>query len=107
MRRLSELVGFVAGCIVLVAAFGIGWANWGRLANQEVVMQTLMGTLVAVALLLAVIGILSKGKDKWRALTLDGVLLLGFSVLLFDVGLLFAPLGLFLFIYSLLKLQRA
>jgi hypothetical protein len=56
------------------------------------------------SLFLAVMGILSKGKDRWGALALDGVLLLGFGVLIFDVVM--APLGLSLLIFSLLQLKR-
>ena len=90
---------------MLVAAFGIGWANWGKLANQEVVMQILMGVLLIVVLFLTLMAIPSRGKDRWRALTLDCVLLLGFSALLFfSVGWMAAPFALFLFVLSLLKL---
>ncbi|MHC4277843.1 MAG: hypothetical protein ACYSTI_11065 [Planctomycetota bacterium] len=96
MRRLSVLVGFVTGCIIIVAIFTIGF--------NEVVMVTMVGALLAMVLFLAVMGILSKGKDKWRVLALDGVLLLGFGVLIFDVVM--APLGLFLLIFSLLQLKR-
>lgn len=98
MKRLSVLVGFVTGCIIIVAVFSIGF--------NEVVLLTLVGALLVVILFLAVMGILSKGKDRWRTLALDGVLLLGFGVVLFD-PLVTAPLGLFLLIFSVLKLRRA
>ncbi|MBI4303773.1 MAG: hypothetical protein HY665_05500 [Chloroflexi bacterium] len=107
--RVVVLAGFILGCAAIVAAFGIGWANWGKLANQEIVMQILMGALVIVVLFLEVMAIPSKGKDRWRALTLDGVLLLGFSALVFfsfSVGWMAAPFALFLFVFSLLKLLR-
>ncbi len=64
VKRLGLLVSFAIGCAILVAAFGIGWANWGKLANQEVVMQTLMGALAVVVVLLAAMGVLSKGKER-------------------------------------------
>jgi hypothetical protein len=96
VKRLSVLIGFVAGCIIIVAIFSIGL--------NEVVMVTMMGALLAMVLFLAVMGILSKDKDKWIALALDGVLLLGFGVLIFDVVM--APLGLLLLIFSLLQLKR-
>lgn len=105
--RVVVLAGFILGCAAIVAAFVIGWANWGKLANQEIVMQILMGALVIVVLFLGVMAIPSKGKDRWRALTLDGVLLLGFSALVFfSVGWMAAPFALFLFVFSLLKLLR-
>lgn len=92
---------------MLVAAFGIGWANWGKLANQEVVMQVLMGALLIMGLFLALMAILSKGKNRWKALTMDGVLLLGLSALVFfSVGWMVAPFALFLFGFSLVKLLR-
>ena len=98
MKRLSVLVGFVTGCIIIVAVFTIGF--------NEVVLLTLVGALLAMVLFLAVMGIMSKGKDRWRALALDGVLLLGFGILIFDPVVL-TPLGLFLLASSLLKLRRA
>jgi uncharacterized membrane protein len=66
-----------------------------------------MGALVVAVLFLAVMAFLSKGKDKWIAFILVSALLLGFSVLsLFSIGLMVAPLALFLLVFSLLKLRR-
>jgi hypothetical protein len=61
--RVVVLAGFILGCAAIVAAFVIGWANWGKLANQEIVMQILMGALVIVVLFLGVMAIPSKGKE--------------------------------------------
>jgi chromate transport protein ChrA len=106
LRKSSELTGFVIGCLLLVAAFGIGWAKWGNLQNQETIMQVLMATILAVvAFLLVMIGI-SKGKDRWRAMLLDGILILGFSILLFDIGLLLLPLSLIFMVVSISKLRQ-
>jgi len=67
MKRLAMVASFVVGCAVLLAAFGIGWANWGDLANRIGVVQTLMGALGVVVALLVAMGVLSKGKERWRA----------------------------------------
>lgn len=83
-RKYGELIGFVLGCAVLVAACGIVWANWEMLDNQEVVMQVLTSALVIVVLFLELMSILSKGKDRCGALTVDGVLLLGLPALHVD-----------------------
>ncbi len=96
---------FAVGCAVLLAAFGIGWANWGELANRVGVIQILMGVLGVVVILLAVMSILSRGKERWTALALVAVLLLGFSALtIASTGIIGAPLGLLLLGFSIWKL---
>lgn len=101
------MASFVAGCAVLLAAFGIGWADWGKLTNQVIVMQALMGVFGVIVVILAAMGILSKGKERWTALTLGAILLLGFSALLFfSLGWLIAPAALLLLGFSLWRLHR-
>ena len=105
MQRFGLVASFILGCATLVAAFGIGWANWGRLANQEVVTQALMGVLVATVLFLAVMGALSEGKERWKAFVLGAILLLGFSALIFfSLGWLISPVALILLGFSLWRL---
>jgi len=59
------------------------------------------------ALLLVAIGILSKGRERWTALLLGVILLLGFSVLVFySVGWLIAPVALVLLGISSWKFRR-
>lgn len=107
VKGLSLLVSFAMGCAILVAAFGIGWANWWELGNRTIVVQTLMAALVVVVLLLVAMAFLSKGKERWKALTLDAILLLGFSALVFfSVGWLMAPAALLLLGLSLWRLLR-
>ena len=68
-------------------------------------MQTLMGALAVVVVLLVAMGILSKGKERWTALTLGAILLLGFSALLFfSLGWLIAPVALLLLGFFLWKM---
>ncbi len=107
MKKLGLLISFIIGCAVLFAAFGIGWADWGKLPNQVIIMQTLMGGLAVVVVLLAVMGVLSKGKERWKVFALDAILLLGFSALVFfSVGWLAAPVAVILLVFSLGKLRH-
>ena len=105
MKRLRSAAIFTVGCAILLAAFGIGWADWGELANRIGIMQILMGALGAVVVILVVLGILSRGKERWAALALVAVLLLGFSALtIASTGIIGAPLGLLLLGFSIWKL---
>ena len=93
------------GCAILLTAFGIGWADWGGLANRIGIMQILMGALGVMVVLLVILGILSRGRERWTSLTLGAILLLGFSALtIFSVGMFVAPVGLFLLGFSIWKL---
>lgn len=104
---LRPVVIFAVGCAILFAAFGIGWANWWQLSNRIGVVRALMGALGVMAVLLLVMGILSRDKKRWTALALDAILVLGFSALtLFSVGLLTAPVALALLAFSLWRLVR-
>ncbi len=107
MKGRGLLLIFTVGCILLFAAFGIGYANWGDLANRIGIVQILMGTLGVIVLVLVAMSILDGGKARWTALTLCAILLLGFSVLLiFSVGWLIAPVALLLLGFSLWRLRR-
>lgn len=46
-ERLAIVASFIVGCAILFAAFGIGWADWGKFTNQVIVMQALMGEAAA------------------------------------------------------------
>lgn len=107
MKKLTS-IGFLAGCVLLGIAFGIGWGNWGKLENQETVMQILMASVLVVVVFLAVMAGTSKGRDRWLAMLLDSLLLLGFSALVFfSVGWMATPLALFMLVFSLLKLLHS
>jgi len=104
-RRLALI--FTVGCIILLAAFGIGWANWGEFANQIGIMQILMGALGFAVILLVAMGILSRDKERWTALVLVAILALGFSGLTFaSIGIIVAPIALLLLGFSLWRLLR-
>jgi len=105
MRMLQSAVIFTVGCAILLAAFGIGWADWGRLANRIGIMQILMGVLGVMVVLLVVLGILSRGKERWIALLFVAILLLGFSALTFaSTGIIVVPIGLLILGFSIWKL---
>jgi len=100
------LLIFAIGCIILFAAFAIGWANWAELPDRTGIMQVLMGSIGVIALFLATMTILNSGKTRWTALTLCAILLLGFSALLiFSVGWLIAPAALVILVFSISKLK--
>lgn len=64
MKRVGLLVSFATGRAIFFAAFGIGWGNWWEFGNRTVVVQTLIGALVVVVLLLVAMAFLSKGKER-------------------------------------------
>ena len=105
MKKLRSAAIFAVGCAMLLAAFGIGWADWGKLANRIGIMQILMGALGFVVVLLVVLGILSTDKDRWTALLFVAILLFGFSALTFaSTGIIVAPIGLLMLGFSIWKL---
>ena len=108
MKRTVSVLAFISGCVILTAAFGIGWASWGNLPTQEVsgIMRTLMVAILVVVACLAVIAITSSGSIRWLSLLLDALMIIGFGILLFDIGLFFLPFALGLLILSVAKLKR-
>ena len=107
MRKFVVVAIFAAACAILLAAFGIGWADWGELASRVGIVQALMGALGVMVALLVVMGVLCRGKERWTALALGAILILGFSALtFFSVGWLIAPVPLALLVFSLWGLLR-
>ena len=105
MLRLVAI--FTMGCAILLAAFGIGWADWGNLANRTGIVQILVGILGVIVLFLVMSGILGRGKQRWTALSFVAILLLGFSALTFaSTGIIVAPVGLLLLVFSIWKLRH-
>ena len=106
MKKLAELMGFVVGCALLAAGFGVGWLDLGRLGDRAAAMRILIAAILVVVAFLAVMAGKGKGKDRWRALLLDGILILGLGALYFDIGLItLIPVGLVLLVLSSLKLN--
>ena len=106
MRNTLEISALFVGAVLLVVAFGIGWAQWGAFGNRSTVMMALVVAVLVVVAVLALIGGLSTGKDRSMAMLFDGVLLAGLSVLFFDIGLFFLPLAVFLVVFSLVRLKK-
>ena len=97
---------FAVGCIILIAAFAIGYANLGDFAHRIGIMQILMGAIGVIVLILAAMSILNNGKSRWTALTQCSIVLLGFSALtFFSIGLLIAPAALIMLVFSIWKLH--
>jgi chromate transport protein ChrA len=108
MRRLFVLLAFIIAPAVIVAAYGVVYAGWGDLPDRSSAVLASMGSTLVLFLFLAVMGLLDGGRDRWLAWLLASILLLGFSGVLFDVGLVFiAPFAIFLIIYSLVNLRRS
>ena len=96
---------FVTGLVLLLTAFVIALAGWAKLAGETGIMQAILAVLGVIALSLAVSGILSKGKDRWRSFTMLAVLLVIFCVLaFFSVGLIAGPFVLAFLGFSVWKL---
>ena len=107
MKNRGLLLIFVVGCIILFAAFGIGFTKWDELTHRDGIVQILMGALGVTDLVLMVRGILGGGKERWTAFTLGAILLLGFSAFsIFSVGFFIAPAALLLLGFSLGKLLQ-
>ncbi len=107
MGRRVLATPFAIGCIILFATFGIGWANWWELTNRIGIVQILMGALGIMVVLLIVMGVLSKDKERWTALVFVAVLALGFSGLtIASIGIIMAPVALLLLGFSLWRLRH-
>jgi hypothetical protein len=91
MKMFRSATIFTVGCAILLAAFAIGWADWGELANRAGIVQFLMGVLGLAVVLLVAMGIQSKYKERWTALLFVAILLFGFSAFTFaSIGIIVA-----------------
>jgi len=106
MRKALEFAALVIGMVLLVVAFGIGWAQWGAYSDRSTVMMALVAAVLVAIAILALIAGLSKGKDRSLAMLFAGVLLAGLSVLFFDIGLFFLPLAVILIVFSLIQMKK-
>ena len=108
MKYRGLWVVFIIGCAILIIAFGLGWAEWGgEFAGNMGIVSVLIGALVFILGFLVASVILIKDRQKWLALALASVLLLGFSAFtIFSVGLVTAPLSFIFLVIALWKLLR-
>lgn len=108
-KRGLIITVFTIGLLMLIGAFAILLFRVGNMivSEREFALSWLLSILAVATIVLAITGITDTGKERWLAFTLVAVLILGFSVYLFDIGLIFlAPFGLALLIYSLFELRR-
>ncbi len=103
MKRYNW-IAFTVGCLTLLLMLGTAIARQGEARYLFVIPFTLT-ILGLVVVFLIVTSVLNKQKERWTALLLVAILLLGFSILtIFSVGLITAPLALFLLGLSIWKL---
>ncbi|MDD4924647.1 MAG: hypothetical protein PHF74_07460 [Dehalococcoidales bacterium] len=93
---------FMIGILALLVMFGITVNNQQSYESIRLALLVIFGLVV---MLLVLIGIKASENERWMALLLLGILLLGFSALtIFSVGLFTTPIALFLTIMSAWKL---
>ena len=93
---------FIIGILALIIMLGITANNLQSYDPIRLVLLVIFGLVI---MLLVFIGVKTRNNERWMALLLLGILLLGFSALtIFSVGLFIAPIALFLAIMSAWKL---
>ena len=92
----------------MAAAFGLGWFQLGTISNRPLVMRVLVAAIATTVVLQMVMAVLTTGRDRWRAVTFDGLLIFGYSIAFFDIffGLFLLPLAVVLLILGLWQLSR-
>ena len=108
MRKFLELAVLVLGLLLLAAAFGLGWFQLGVISNRPLVMRVLIAAIATTVVLQTVMVVLSRGTDRSRAVTFGALLILGYSIIFFDIffGLFLLPLAVVLLIVGLWQLTR-
>jgi hypothetical protein len=97
-------IAFILGCLTLVAVIVTAILRQGEavLLFAPTIILAIFGIVVVY---LVATGLLNKTRERWKALLLVAVLLLGFSVLsIFSIGLFIAPFALSLLGLSIWKL---
>ena len=90
-KRGLIITVFTIGLLMLIGAFAILLFRVGNriVSEREFALSWLLSILAVATIVLAITGITDTGKERWLAFTLVAVLILGFSVYLFDIGLIF------------------
>jgi low temperature requirement protein LtrA len=93
---------FIIGILVLLAMLGITVSNHQSYESAGLALLVIFGLVVMLFIL---IGAKTRENERWMALLLLGILLLGFSALtIFSVGLFTTPIALFLTVMAVWKL---
>lgn len=101
MRNRGLIIAlFILGFAMVIPFNGMTW--WGL--EGSFYGPLFMGIL-AVAAVLAVMGITTKDRERWLAFTLVATLILGFSLgYLYSIGFILAPISLALLVISIRRL---
>jgi len=106
VKTLLVLVAFLTVCAMLAAGYGIAFTHWRPIPSRGGAFAVLLIAVWVVSVLLGVMGVYA-GSGRWMAWTFGGILLLGSSVLLLDIGLVFiAPIALFVLTYSMVMWRQ-
>lgn len=96
---------FIVGLAMLIPFNGMTW--WGLWGLEGSFYGPLFIGILAVAAVLAMIGLNAKGRERWLAFALTATLILGFSVgYLYSIGFILAPLSLILLVISIWRLAN-
>ena len=104
MRNRNPIIAlFILGCAMVIPFNGMTW--WGLDISFG---GLLFIGILAVAAVLAIIGINTRGRERWLAFALTATLLLGFSLgYLYSLGFILAPFALAFLIISIMRLAQS
>ena len=107
--KKATIVLFAAGLALAILLNAITWLNaftgfeW---SGTDFFFPVIFFGTFLTTLALAIIGIASKGRQRWHAILMASVVLLGFSFgYLYSLGFILAPVAILLAIVSLRKLE--
>ena len=103
MRKHGLMIAlFIVGFAMLIPFNGMTW--WGL---EDSFYGPLFIGILAMAAVLAMIGLNAKGRERWLAFALTATLILGFSVgYLYGIGFILAPISLAFLVISIWKLAN-
>lgn len=107
MKKLI-IASLVAGCLLLVLSYYSIYAGiHGGTPLFTKVLPIIFSSLIIIGIL-AIAGIVEQGQYRWFAFTFIGLLIIGFSVLLWvSIGIYLMFIGLAICIFSLGKMTLA
>ncbi|ADJ26826.1 hypothetical protein Dehly_1545 [Dehalogenimonas lykanthroporepellens BL-DC-9] len=109
-KRAFVITSFILGLVALVVFTGITLGNWGELVNSDEnrnYLRILFSLIAVFTVVLLILGVFFREKDRWLSFTLAALLITGFSMSYFySIGPLLAPIGIVLLVISVFKLAR-
>ena len=104
MKRIAVIALFIIGLAFAVLLNGITYFDW--FGTDFFFPIIFFGTFL-IALVLAIIGIGSKSRERWIAILMASLVLLGFSLgYLYSLGFILAPAAIVFVIISILRLAK-